>query len=57
VACKATTIASSFRKTGIWPLDCDAIPLDAFKLAKNTITLTAQPLPAHLSTILMPTSN
>jgi hypothetical protein len=57
VAFKATTIASSFRKTGIWPLNHDVIPLNAFKLAKNTTTLAVQPLSAHLLTILTPTPN
>ena len=55
VAFKATTIISSFRKTGIWPLDRDVIPSGAFEPAKNTTTLAAQPLPAHLPTILTPT--
>jgi hypothetical protein len=57
VAFKTTTIASSFRKTGIWPLNRDAVPLEAFEPAKNTTTLAAQPLPAHLPTILTPTPN
>ena len=54
-AFKMNTITSSFRKTGIWPLDHDAIPLDAFEPVKNTTTLAAQPLPAQLPTILTPT--
>lgn len=57
VAFKTTTIASSFRKTGIWPFNHDAVSLKAFKLAKNTIILAAQPLPAHIPTILMSTPN
>jgi hypothetical protein len=57
VAFKVTIVESSFRKTGIWPLNHNAIPLDAFELVKNTTTLAAQPLPAHLPTILMPTLN
>jgi hypothetical protein len=54
-ALKSTTIQSAFRKTGIWPLNRDAIPLSAFEPSKNTTTHAAQPLPAHLPSILVPT--
>jgi hypothetical protein len=52
-ALKITTIQSAFRRTGIWPLNCDAIPLSAFEPLKNTTTQAAQPLPAHLPSILV----
>jgi len=55
VALKPTTIKSAFRKTGIYPFDRNAIPLSAFKPAKNTTTQAAQPLPAQLPSILVPT--
>ena len=51
-ALKTNTIISSFRKTGIWPLNRDAIPPEAFEPAKNTTTLAAQPLPARLPSLL-----
>lgn len=54
-ALNATTIQSAFRKTGIWPLDRDAIPLSAFEPSKTTTTQAAQPLPARLPSILVPT--
>lgn len=54
-ALKPLTIQSAFRKTGIWPVDCHAIPLSAFEPSKNTTTQAAQPLPAHLPSILVPT--
>ena len=54
-ALKTTTIQSAFRKTGIWPLNRDAIPLSAFEPSKNTTMQAAQPLPAHLPSILVPT--
>ena len=50
-----TTIQSAFQKTGIWPLNCHAIPLSAFDPSKTTTTQSAQPLPAHLPSILVPT--
>ena len=54
-ALKATTIQSAFRKTGIHPLDRNAVLLSAFEPAKNTTTQAAQPLPAELSLLLVPT--
>jgi hypothetical protein len=45
IALKTDTIISSFRKTEIWPIDHNAIPLELFEPAKNT--QAAQPLPAH----------
>ena len=54
-ALKPTTIQSAFCKTGIWPVNRDAIPLSAFDPSKNTTTQAAQPLPAHLPSILTPT--
>ena len=53
-ALKPTTIQSAFQKTGIWPLDCHAIPISAFEPSKNTTTQAAQPLPAHLPSLLVP---
>jgi hypothetical protein len=52
---KTTTIQSAFRKTGIWPLNRDAIPISAFEPSKNTTTQAAQPLPARLPSVLAPT--
>ena len=54
-ALSTTTIQSAFRKTGIWPLDRNAIPLSAFEPLKNTTTQAAQPLPPRLPSILVPT--
>ena len=51
---KPTTIQSAFRKTGIWPLDREAIPQSAFEPSKNTTTQAAQPLPAQLPALLSP---
>src|SRR6516164_9277073 len=55
VALKDTTIKSAFRKMGIYPFNRDVIPLSAFEPAKNTTTQAAQPLPAQLPSILIPT--
>ena len=54
-AFKTLTIQSAFRKTGIWPLDRHAIPVSAFEPSKTSTTQSAQPLPAHLPSILVPT--
>jgi hypothetical protein len=54
-ALKTTTIQSAFRKTGIWLLNHDAIPLSAFEPSKNTTMQAAQPLPTHLPFILVQT--
>lgn len=54
-ALKSTTIQSAFQKTGIWPVDHKVIPLSAFEPSKNTTTQAAQPLFAHLPSILVPT--
>ena len=54
-ALKPTTIQLAFWKTGIWPLNCNAIPLSAFELSKNTTTQAMQPLPTHLPSILVET--
>jgi hypothetical protein len=51
-----TTIISAFRKCGIWPLDENAVPKDAFEPALNYTTQAAQPLPARLPTSLVPIS-
>lgn len=55
IALKSTTIQSAFRKTGIYPFNRNAIPLSAFEPAKNTTTKAAQPLPAQLPSLLIPT--
>ena len=57
IALKPSTIQSTFRKTGIYPLNCNAIPESAFEPAKNTTTEAAQPLPAQLPPSLVPTPN
>ena len=57
IALKLTTIQSSFRKTGIHPLNCSTIPVSAFEPAKNTTTQAAQSLPAPLPSLLTPTPN
>jgi DDE superfamily endonuclease len=54
IALKPSTILSSFRKTGIYPFDRNAIPTSAFEPAKNTTTQAAQPLPAQLPSLLTP---
>ncbi len=48
-AFKPTTVRSAFAKTGIWPLNPNAIPASAFAPALNTMTQAAQPLPASHS--------
>jgi len=53
-ALKERTIVSAFRRTGIYPLNRDIIPLLAYEPAKNTTTQAAQPLPAHLPSVLTP---
>ena len=55
IALKSTTIKSVFQKTGIYPFNGNDIPLSAFEPAKNTTTQAAQPLPAQLPSILVPT--
>ena len=47
-----TTIQAAFRKTGIWPLNPQAIPDTAYAPALNTTTQAAQPLPAVLPALL-----
>jgi hypothetical protein len=54
-ALKPSTVQSAFRKTGIWPLDCQAILLSAFEPSKNMTVQAAQPLPAQLPSVLSPT--
>jgi len=46
------TIQAAFRKTGIWPLNAQAIPDTAYAPALHTTTQAAQPLPAVLPTLL-----
>ncbi len=50
---KPTTVRSAFAKTGIWPLNPNAIPTSAFAPALNTTTQAAQPLPASLPSLLV----
>ncbi|GJE90483.1 DDE-domain-containing protein [Phanerochaete sordida] len=45
-AFKVTTIQVAFMKTGIWPLNRDALPEDIFEPSNNTTTQPAQPVPA-----------
>jgi hypothetical protein len=54
-ALKPTKFQFAFQKTGIWPVNREAIPLTAFEPSKNTTTEAAQPLPTHLPSILVPT--
>jgi len=54
-AFSASTIRTAFRKTGIWPFNPSVIEDEAFEPAKNTTTQSAQPVPATLSTLLVPT--
>ncbi|KAJ7631831.1 hypothetical protein B0H17DRAFT_1108410 [Mycena rosella] len=56
-AFKAETIQTAFRKTGIWPVNEAAIPLDAYEPAKNYTTQAAQPMPARLPALLVPITN
>lgn len=49
------TIQSAFRKTGIWPLDPDAIEPSAFAPALNTTTQAAQPVPAMVPDFVIAT--
>lgn len=46
------TIQTSFRTTGIWPFNRNAIKDVAFEPAKNTSTRSAQPIPASLPPML-----
>jgi len=57
-AFKPSTLISAFRKTGIWPLDPNALPPSAYAPALNTTTQSAQPIPApaHPFTISDPTT-
>ncbi|KAF8151684.1 hypothetical protein B0H34DRAFT_775563, partial [Crassisporium funariophilum] len=50
----ASTIQASFQKTGIWPVDHTVIEDLAFGPAANTLTQSAQPVPARLSLLLKP---
>ena len=53
-AMKPSTIIAAFRKTGIWPINADAIDPILFKPSENTTTESAQPIPAQLPSILVP---
>ena len=53
-AFRRTTIAAAFRKTGIHPLDPNAIDKAVFEPAKNTTMQAAQVLPARLPELLLP---
>ncbi|KAF8991024.1 hypothetical protein BDQ17DRAFT_1433375 [Cyathus striatus] len=41
-------------KTGIWPINLDVIPTEAFSPSLNTMTQSSQPLPASLPSIPVP---
>jgi len=56
-ALKPTTIQAAFKRTGIYPLDRNAIAASAFEPAKISTTQAAQPLPARLPSSLVPTPN
>jgi hypothetical protein len=47
-AFKSETIHSAFKKTGIWPMNCDALDPHVFDPSLNTTTQAAQPLPTTL---------
>lgn len=51
-AFKPSTILSAFAKSGIWPINPHAIPLDAFEPAKNTTTQAAMPVSDSLTPLL-----
>ena len=51
---KLSTIKAAFAKTGIWPLNPDAINKTLFEPSKHTTTQAAQPLPAQFPTFLLP---
>ena len=55
-AFRKTTITAAFRKTGIHPLNPDAIDKAVFEPAKNTTTQAAQILPVQLPELLLPIS-
>ena len=47
-ALKSETIHSAFKKTGIWPINCNALDPHVFDPSLNTTTQAAQPLPTTL---------
>jgi hypothetical protein len=49
-----TTIQAAFRKTGIWPLNPDAIPAEAFAPSLNTTTQPALPIAPEIPSLLIP---
>ncbi|KIM39177.1 hypothetical protein M413DRAFT_29725 [Hebeloma cylindrosporum] len=51
-AFKPSTIISAFAKSGIWPLNPNAIPLKAYEPAKNTSTQAAMAIPSNLTPLL-----
>ncbi|KAF8958402.1 hypothetical protein BDZ97DRAFT_1762169 [Flammula alnicola] len=51
-AFKPSTIISAFAKSGIWPLNLNAIPLEAYEPAKNTTTQAAMPISSDLTPLL-----
>lgn len=53
-AFKPATIQAAFAKTGIWPLNRDAIDPVLYAPATNTTTKSAQPIPATIPSILVP---
>jgi len=53
-AFKPDTIKNAFRKTGIWPMDRNALDPIVYEPSKNTTTQAAQPLPADLTTLVVP---
>jgi hypothetical protein len=53
-AFRQTTIAASFRKTGIHPFNPDIVDKALFEPAKNTTTQAAPILPVQLPNLLLP---
>lgn len=52
-AFKPSTICNAFAKTGIWPLNPDAIDSSLFEPAQNTTTKSAQPMAAEIPVYLL----
>lgn len=49
-----TTIQAAFRKTGIWPLNPDVLPTEAFAPALNTTIKPALPIAPEVPALLVP---
>ena len=56
-AFKSSTIISAFVKSGIWLLNPNAIPLEAYEPTKNTTMQAAVPVPFELTPLLEDTED